>query len=481
MNAERNNLTRREFVTGAAAIGAGLGLSGMLAHSQARAAMEGEAKDPMEGSKSSVPSSVGAPTPLGKNTMFLKTPKMDAVRIGVVGLGMRGGDAVNRLSHVEGVRIVAVCDVRPQCVAGAQETLKKLGKPKAKEFGKNAEDWKNLASLPEVDLVYCCTHWDLHTPIAVFAMEQGKHATTEVPSCVTLDECWQLVDTAEKTQRHCMMLENCCYGEAELLALNLCRLGILGELVHGEGAYLHDLRDLKFDPNGYYDMWRLKHSMRRNGNLYPTHGLGPIAQYMGINRGDRFDFLSSMSSEQRGLTAYAIEKFGAESPQAKQTYKLGDMNNTIIRTAKGRTILVQHDTTSPRPYSRLNHISGTKGILVDYPLRVALDPTAHEWMGDKDLEKFVEKYQHPLWRKVGDIAKKVGGHGGMDYVMDWRLIYCLRNGEPLDQSVYDAAAWSSIGPLSEASVANRGKSVDVPDFTRGAWEKTEPLGIVGAE
>jgi hypothetical protein len=199
---------------------------------------------------------------------------------------------------------------------------------------------------------------------------------------------------------------------------------------------------------------------------------------MGINRGDRFDYMASLSSAQLGLTAFAVGKFGADSPEAKQTYKLGDMNTTVIRTIKGRTIMVQHDTTSPRPYSRLNLISGTKGILADYPLRVAID--SDSWMSDKDLEAFRVKYRHPMWKQVGEVAMKVGGHGGMDFVMDWRLIYCLRNGEPLDQSVYDAAAWSSIGPLSELSVTNRGKSVDIPDFTRGVWEKVPPLPVIGA-
>lgn len=276
-----------------------------------------------------------------------------------------------------------------------------------------------------------------------------------------------------------MMLENCCYGETELLMLNMCRLGLLGELLHGEGAYLHDLRELKFsERDGYQDRWRLRFSQKYNGNPYPTHGLGPIAQYMGINRGDRFEFLSSMSSMQRGMTLYAEEKFGKDSPEARAKYRLGDVNTTMIRTSKGRTIMVQHDTTSPRPYSRINTIVGTKGTFADYPPRLALEPKAHEWIQDEPLKEYFKKYQHPLWAKVGEIAKQVGGHGGMDFIMDWRLIHCLRNGEPLDQSVYDAAAWSCIFPLSRQSVGNNGESVKVPDFTRGVWETTQPLGIV---
>ena len=447
-------VSRRSFLHSAAVAGAAIGVAGLAGRATAA------------GSSRSV--------------MGFKVPKMDQVRIGIIGIGMRGSGAVGRLLQVEGVQITALCDIRPECVARAQDTLKKKGLPAAKEFGATPEDWKRLAASPDVDLVYTCTPWELHTPICVHSMKEGKHAATEVPAAVTLDECWELVDTAEKTQRHCMMLENCCYGEMELLALNLCRQGILGELVHGETAYIHDLRSLKMsDKGGYQGMWRLAHSVKRNGNLYPTHGLGPIAQYMGINRGDRFDHLSSISSAERGLTLWAEKNCPPDDPRRKQKYLCGDMNTTVIRTCQGRTIMVQHDTTSPRPYTRHNLISGTKGILADYPPRAALDPKAHEWMSDEEFTKFREQHMHPLWKRVGDEAKKVGGHGGMDFIMDWRLIYCLRNGQPLDQDVYDAAAWSSVGPLSEQSVAKRGSSVDVPDFTRGVWEKTPPLGIVG--
>ncbi len=446
------NESRRSFLKAAALLGAAAGFSG------ARGAR------------------AEAPARRGKSVMGLKLPAMDKVRIGLVGLGARGGGAVGRLKTIEGVEIVALCDVRPGCVAAAQKALEAAGKPKAKEFGATPEDWRRLCDLPDVDLVYNCTPWDLHTPISVAAMKAGKHAATEVPAAVTEEECWELVDTAEQTQRHCMMLENCCYGENELTVLNMCRQGVLGELMHGEAAYIHDLRSLKM--NGYWEFWRLKHSIRRDGNLYPTHGLGPVAQYMGINRGDRFDCLTSISTRERGLTLWAESHYGADDWRRKTTYKCGDMNTTLIRTLKGRTIMVQHDTTSPRPYSRLNLISGTKGCFADYPARLALDPKAHEWIEGAALQEYYDKYRHPLWSKVGEEAKKVGGHGGMDFIMDWRLVYCLRNGEALDQDVYDAAAWSAIGPLSEKSAAQRGQSVDVPDFTRGAWEKTPPLGIV---
>jgi len=313
-------------------------------------------------------------------------------------------------------------------------------------------------------------------------MKHGKHVALEVPAAFTLKECWDLVDTAEETQRHCMMLENCCYDFFELNTLNMARNGVFGEIMYGEGAYNHDLRWLKFatlEEGGYYQRWRLEYSKYHTGNLYPTHGLGPVAQIMGINRGDRFDFLSSNSTKQTGLTVYAREKFGENSPDALQEYKLGDMNTTIIHTAKGKTIQVQHDTTSPRPYSRIHMISGTKGIAVKYPNEsIALEPKGHSFLKDNEFAELMKKWEHPLSSQIGEKAKAVGGHGGMDFIMDYRLIYCLRNGLPLDQDVYDAAAWSSIIELSERSVLKNGASIKIPDFTRGAWKAAEPWQVV---
>ena len=421
------------------------------------------------------------PMPEGqKSVMQLRCEPMEKVRIGVVGLGMRGMDAVSRLLYVDGVEIVAVCDKIPDRVAQARKIAVDRGRPEPVGFDGGEDDWMKLCERDNVDLVYCCTPWALHTPNAVYAMKHGKHAAIEVPAATTLEECWQLVDTAEQTQRHCMMLENCCYDFFELATLNMARNGVFGEIMHAEGAYIHDLRWLKFDEeHGYVDMWRLKYSMNHTGNLYPTHGLGPVAQILGINRGDRMDYLTSTSTNQVGMTAYAREKFGANSPEAMQSYKLGDMNTTLVRTAKGKTIMIQHDTTSPRPYNRIHMISGTKGFAQKWPqMQIALEPNAHEPMSEEEMNKFLDKWEHPLARKVGEKAKEVGGHGGMDFIMDWRLIDCLKKGEPLDQSVYDAAAWSSIIELSEFSVKNKSNSVEVPDFTRGVWESTPPLGIV---
>lgn len=403
-------------------------------------------------------------------------PKIDKVRIGFIGLGMRGPGAVQRMSHIEGVEIKALCDKDPQRATKAQAILEKQGLPKAKEYsGENG--WKTMINTEELDLVYICTPWKLHTPMALYAMQHGKHVACEVPIAVTLDECWQLVETSEKTRRHCMMLENCCYDFFEMLTLNMARNGLLGELVHAEGAYIHDLRDLNFSKTGYADMWRLKENFR-NGNLYPTHGLGPVAQCLNINRGDQMSHLVAMSSGDFMMNAMAKEKAAADPFYNQFTGKpfRGNMNTTLIHTQKGKTIMLQHDVTTPRPYSRIHLISGTKGIASKYPSpeRIAF---GHGWVKSEELKELYDKYTPPIIRHVGEIAKKIGGHGGMDFIMDWRLIDCLRNGLPLDQDVYDGALWSSIAPLSEQSVANRSRTVDVPDFTRGAWKLNKPVNL----
>ncbi len=405
----------------------------------------------------------------------LTAEKIENVRIGVIGVGNRGSGAVRRLAKVPGCEITAICDIRVNKAEAAKASIKDVY-PDVELFTKGPDDYKTLCELDKVDLVYICTPWEWHTPMAVYAMKSDKHAATEVPAAITLDECWQLVNVSEKTQKHCMMLENVCYGEPELNVLNMCRNNVFGELTHGEAAYIHDLRKLHFGTH-YQDKWRLKHHVARDGNLYPTHGLGPVAQYMNINRGDRFDHLVSMSSQEAGLRAYAKDTLGADSDYANKTYKHGDMNTTIVKTAKGRTIMIQHDVTSPRPYSRHNLISGTKGTYAGFPDRIAIGKNTHKWDADL-LKEYKVTFAHPLWKQLQDRAKKDGGHGGMDYIMDFRLIHCLNNGLPLDQDVYDAASWSSIFPLTAKSIDKRSSSVDVPDFTRGLWKTTAPLGIV---
>lgn len=463
----RNRTNRRDFIklaaTGAAAFG--LTIKGW-----------GNPADPLNYA------GLGTPQrPEGQQSvMDLACEPLEKVRIGYIGLGMRGMGGVERMLNVEGIEIRAVCDIVPERVQRAKEIVVQAGFEEPAGYDQGPDAWMKLCERDDIDLVYSCTPWSLHTPNAVYAMKNGKHAAIEVPAAMTLAECWELVDTAEQTQRHCMMLENCCYDFFELATLNMARQGVFGELMHAECAYIHDLRWLKFDKeNGYQDMWRIKYSEQHTGNLYPTHGLGPVAQIFGINRGDKMDYLTSMSTNQVGMDLYAREKFGEGSAEALQHYELGDMNTTLVRTARGKTIMIQHDTTSPRPYSRIHLVSGTKGMAAKWPERkIALEPKAHQWLGQEEFDQLMDQYEHPLAKKVGEMAKKVGGHGGMDFIMDWRLIHCLRNGLPLDQSVYDAAAWSSIVELSEISVKDQSNSVPVPDFTRGVWEKTAPLGIV---
>ncbi len=463
--------SRRNFLKLAASGSAGLGLA--VSH-----VFGGEIPESIE---SEIPEILPKATK-NKSVMGLRCEPLKTVRIGLIGLGMRGSDAVRRLIQVEGTEIIAIADVVEKNVKEANKQITDAGLKAALEFSGD-EDWKKICERDDIDLIYQCTPWLLHTPIAVYAMKHGKHAACEVPSAVTLQECWDLVNTAEETQRHFMMLENCCYDFFELNTLNMARNGVFGDIYHAEGAYIHDLRWLKFmKEGGYQNMWRLEYSKIHTGNPYPTHGLGPVAQIMGINRGDRFDYLTSVSTNQFGMSLYAKEKFGENSPEYLQAYKLGDMNTTIVHSLKGKTIMIQHDTTSPRPYSRIHRISGTKGMAVKWPQeQIALEPNAHEFLKKEDFEALVKKYEHPLAKQIGEKAKQVGGHGGMDFIMDYRLIYCLRNGLPLDQDVYDAAAWCSVVPLSEKSVLNRGNSIDIPDFTRGAWEKAEPWPIVTIE
>lgn len=404
-------------------------------------------------------------------------PALETVRIGFIGLGMRGPGAVHRMKNIEGVEIKALCDIRPEKAEKVKESLKgTIHNPDLYTDGAMA--WKEVCERDDIDLIYICTPWYWHTPMCVYAMESGKHAVTEVPAAVTLDECWELVETSERTKKHCMMLENCCYDFFELLTINMARQGYFGELIHGEGAYLHDLLDLNFDKNGYYDMWRLDENAHRDGNLYATHGLGPVCWAMNINRGDQMEYLNSMSSADFMMQKHAGELASADpffNPWAGKSYR-GNLNTTCIKTKKGKTIMIQHDVTSPRPYSRIHLLSGTKGIARKYPspARIA---TGHEWMDEEEFKEAEDKYTLEFVKKVGDMARKIGGHGGMDFLMDWRLIDSLRNGIPLDQDVYDAALWSAISPLSEASVRDRSNSVDVPDFTAGSWETNEPVDL----
>jgi len=317
--------------------------------------------------------------------------------------------------------------------------------------------------------VLVATPWRLHVPMALTVLNAGKHVAVEVPAAVTLDECWALVEASERNHRHCMILENCCYGDEELLVLNMVKAGMFGELLHGEAAYIHDLRESLLTNKA----WRRQAHIDRNGNLYPTHGLGPVALYMGLNRGDRLTSIVSMSSPALGLQKWRAEHFATDDPIQDEVYRCGDINTSIMKTAAGLTIMLQHQVVGPRPYDRLNVIIGTNGAFEGFPPRIYLEgqegPEAYT-----GLEGYTEKFRHRLWREQGERAVSVGGHDGMDYIMLSRLVDCMRRGVAPDLDVYDAAAWSAPGPLSEASVAQGGAPVEIPDFTRGAWKTPRP-------
>ena len=407
----------------------------------------------------------GTPKSAQSTMMGVPFEPRDHVRLGIIGVGGRGTSLLQDLLAIEKVEVKAICDLVPERVALAQKAVREAGQADPIGFIKGEWDFKNLNQL-DLDIVYIATPWNWHVPMAVNVMKNGKHAAVEVPACTTLQECWDLVDTSETTRKHCVLLENCCYGLTEMMVLGMVHDGLFGEITYGESAYLHDLRSILTSSEGE-GLWRRFPHMKRNGNLYPTHGLGPVAHYMDIHRGDRFDYMVSVSSREASLSAYVKANFSEGDLKRTEKYVCGDMNTSIIKTQKARTILLQHDVVNPRPYSRLNSIFGTKGGFADYPPRLFVDGQSQDdW---QTIDGFREKYEHPLWKASGELARKVGGHGGMDYIMNYRLMDCLKRGLPPDIDVYDAAAWSAPGPLSEISVAQNGAPQKFPDFTRGKW------------
>jgi len=427
------NYNRRDFLKVGAAAPLSAALSGVA-----------RAKDNKEPQVTPVPFSV---------------KPMETVRIGYVGVGGMGTNHVRNLMKIEGAEIRAVCDIVPERVERVQTMAVEAGLRKPDGYSKGKTDFKRMCEQDDLDLVYTATPWEWHVPVLLAAMESGKHAATEVPAAYTIGDCWQLVETSERMKKHCLMMENCCYGQVELMVLNMVRKGLLGEIIHAEVGYLHDLREVKFDFE------------KKGEAMWP-------AQCMNINRGDQFDFMVSMSTKSIGMNLYAAEKFGPENKWATQKYALGDVNVSLIHTKMGRTITVYHDCSSPRPYSRKNVIQGTKGIAEKWPDRIHIEgqSPAHEW---EDFDVYRAEHEHPLWKQLNEAAEGAS-HGGMDFIEDYRLIKCLREGKSLDMDVYDAAAWSVITPLSQWSVANKSRPIDFPDFTRGAWKTREPLGIVEA-
>ena len=392
------------------------------------------------------------------SAMNLCCEPIECVRIGFVGLGVRAKRAVHRMMHIDGCEVVALCDLVDENIKEATGIVVGSGHAAPAIFTGN-DGWKQLCEQPDIDLIYICTDWASHADIAVHAMQQGKHVATEVPAATTVADCWRLVDTAEATQRHCIMLENCCYDEFELCVLNMAQKGLFGEIIHSEGSYLHDLRKrISTNDNGErkWSNWQVDFMNSHNGNPYPTHGLGPIALAMNINRGDRMKSIVSVSSMRVG------EKTGLN----------GTMNSSLITTEKGKTILVQHCISLPRPYSRSFLVSGTEGFAQKYPIEAfAFAPDCENALTGDKCNAIMEEHCHPFVKKYKQRGMELCGRRWIDYAMDCRLIHCLRNGLPLDMNVYDAAMWSCLVELTDESANNGGVPVEIPDFTRGKWRE----------
>lgn len=424
-----------------------------------------------------------------QHVLNLATPRLKTVRVAFVGLGMRGPGAVNRFTHIPGVEIVALCDYEAKRAEACQKFLRQKGLAPADIYS-GEEGYKELCKRPDIDLVYVATDWDHHFPVAKCALENGKHTAIEVPSAMNLDECWQLIDLSEKTRKHCMILENCCYDYYELNALNMAQDGVFGEVLRAEGAYIHALDDFW---NAYWTNpnkpeqkklgWRLEYNKNNRGDLYATHGLGPVAQVLDIHRGDRFTVLTAMDTKSSHGKAL-VEKITGEKCE---NFRNGDQTTTLMRTAGGKVVEIQHNVMNPQPYNRLYKLTGTKGYATKYPdPKYALDAkqlqssgvpvidnlNTHGFLPQSEAKKLEEKYKHPIIQKYGEIGRKMG-HGGMDYMMDARLVYCLQNGLPLDMDVYDLAEWSCLAELGTLSMDNNCAAVAFPDFTRGNWDKVK--------
>ena len=401
--------------------------------------------------------------PAGQTDVIgLTVPKMKVVRIGIVGLGMRGPGAVYRLSNIEGTEIVALCDVEPNRVEAAQEILKKNNRKPAASYSGSAEAYKKMCERNDIDLVYICTDWVHHTPIALYAMEHGKNTAIEVPAATSMEEIWALINTSERTRKHCMMLENCVYDFFEISSLSMAQKGLFGDILHVEGSYLHNLDDVW--PQ-YWNNWRLDFNEKHRGDLYPTHGIGPDCQVLNIHRGDRMDYLVAMDTKSVNGPKHVKRLTGKDS----ERFASGDETSTLIHTALDRTMLIEHDVMTPRPYSRMYQIVGSEGYASKYPVeqlcfrketleqfegRQLEGVSTHSALPASLQQELLRKYTPQFVKDIEEKAKAVGGHGGMDYIMDYRLIYCLRNGLPLDMDVYDLAEWCCISELSRLSIEN---------------------------
>ncbi|PRZ24190.1 Gfo/Idh/MocA family protein [Flavobacterium granuli] len=417
------------------------------------------------------------------DVLSLATAPLPTVRVAFIGLGMRGPGHLESVINIPGVEVVAVCDMLEKNTKSANERLVKAGFPKALEFFGDENAWRKVTALPNVDLVYISTDWKTHAKMGVQAMKDGKHVAIEVPAAMTMEEIWDLINTSEKTRKHCMQLENCVYDFFELTTLNMAQQGVFGDILHAEGAYIHNLEPFWGD---YWNNWRLDYNVKHRGDIYATHGMGPACQALNIHRGDKMNYLVSMDTKAVSIPAFIKEKTGKEL----KDFKNGDHTMTMIKTEKGKTIQIQHDVASPRPYSRMYQLTGTKGFANKYPSEgYALDSkeisadlkpnhenfSAHSFVPADVKKALMEKYKHPIAVGLEEKAKKVGGHGGMDFILNYRLIYCLQNGLPLDMDVYDLAEWSCLAPLTELSLEKGSVPVEIPDFTRGGWNKLKGL------
>lgn len=422
--------------------------------------------------------------------MGFSTQPKDLIKIGFVGIGNMGTSHVNILSKIPGCQVTAVCDIREERTEAAKKIITKAGFPEPTAYGKDENDYVRMCETEELDLVFNAAPWRFHTPICLAAMKNGKHAASEVNIALTIEDCWKLVEASEKYKKHCVMQENCCYDKVEMTVMNMIKKGMFGEIVHGECGYLHDLRALLLGGHAfikgkrkepyYQGQWRWHQQTTLDGNLYPTHGIGPMAWCMDIHHGDAFDTMVSMSSNARGLHEYAVEQLGEDHEMAKTDVACGDVNTCIIKTKLGRTIICQHDTHLPRPYSRKFVVQGTKGIMQKYPdARIHIEGISkgHGW--ENFNEVYGEEYEHPIWTKMKELTKDTGlaGHGGMDFIEDYRLVNALRKGVTPDIDVYDSVAWSAVIPLSIESVKKGGAPVEFPDFTRGKWKQKRELGV----
>ena len=421
-----------------------------------------------------------------QHVIGLKTPALKTVRVAFVGLGMRGSGAIPRFTHIPGVEVVALCDYVKERAEKCQKSLRQAGlAPAAIYYG--PKGYEELCKRPDIDLVYIATDWDHHFPVAKAALENGKHAAIEVPSAMNLQQCWELVNLSEKHRKHCMILENCCYDWFELDSLNMAQQGVLGEVLYAKGAYIHNLDEFWdeywVNPENDPDKlgWRMKYNMENRGDVYATHGLGPVAQVMNIHRGDRFKTLIAMDTKSVHGKELVEKQTGKPCPE----FRNGDHTTTLMRTENGKVVEIQHNVMNPQPYNRLFQLTGTRGFANKYPIEGFVlegdhmkgaegapdleDLDSHSFMSEENMEALRKHYRHPIIKKYGEMAEKVGGHGGMDFFMDVRMVYCLQNGLPLDMDVYDLAEWCCLAELGSLSMDNGNCAVSFPDFTRGHW------------